>query len=249
MQALADKFHFIKYVETQVADFGISKETFDKLFAKVFLEIFEKEKHYPCIFEQHKTSIIKQLLDDLKSIKKGNKIQILLLLEDYQKLNSELSEMLVRVKKECLAEGKKCSPNTCNFDISTFPVFKSVVELKTLKLFKPELVTSPQFLSFFQEQVGNHGLFFLYNLNKDLLFIGKSLNLGTSILEAIADKNVEGYVAVALTQSHSDVYVYEPYYIIKEKPLLNTDINDDDKLTITLKPLKKSELIKIYENN
>lgn len=250
MQALTDKFHFIKHIELSVANFGISKDTFDKLFAKVFIDIFEKELQYPCIFEYFKTSIVKQLFYDLKEIKKGNKIQVLLLLEDYQKLNSELSEIVIRIKKNCKNDNGKCNQfGSCKIDLPAFPLFKSLVEHKTLKLFKPELITSAQFLSFFQENIDCHGLYFLYNIHKTLLFVGKSLNLGASMLEAIADKNIEGYVSVAYTHSHSDIYVYEPYYIIKEKPLLNTEINDDDKLTITLKPLKRSDLIKIYENN
>jgi hypothetical protein len=250
MQSFTDKFQFKNYIAQALSDeINLNKDVFDRIFANLFLEIFEKEQKFPCIFKLNQISIAEQIVWEVKNIKKTNKKDFLLLFEDCQKLNNELNELVISVKKECGHKGYNCNDKRCNIDISRFPLFYRCIEHKDLKVFKPELVTSTGFIKFFEKNAGKYGLYFLYNLRKELIFIGKSTNLGQKLVEAIWDKNVDGYVSVAHTKSKSDIHLYEPYYIIKEKPMLNSDEIEADELTQELAPLEKSGLVKIYENN
>jgi hypothetical protein len=74
----------------------------------------------------------------------------------------------------------------------------------------------------------------------------KSINLGNRVLSSIRERGAF-YVSVAFTKSKSDMHVYEPYYILKEKPQLNAEYQEFDKLTIKLKKLKRTDLLKIYK--
>jgi hypothetical protein len=250
MQEFKDKYQFKNYIAKIVSDIDISQDVFDSIFSNVFFEIFEKEKQYPCIFNFYKTSIVEQIIREIKELKKENKKDFLLMFEDYQKLNNELNELILKIKIKCGSNFGNCNSNKdCKIDIKDYPLFYRCIERKDLKVFKPDLIPSAKFLNFFEKNAGKHGLYFLYNLRKELLFVGKSSNLGQNIINAVWEMNVDGYISVAYTKTKSDIHLYEPFYIIKEKPLLNTGIMESDELSIGLKPLKKSALIKIYENN
>jgi hypothetical protein len=250
MQGINDKYQFKNNIGKILADFGISHEMYEKVFAYIFLEIFEKHKQYSFIFSFYKINIIEQIIWEINDVKKHKKENLLLLLEDYQKLNNELNELVLKIKKDCVDESGQISPDWSNIiDITKYPMFYGIVENKDLRLFKADLITSPLFLEFISTNLGKYGLYFLYNLNKELLFVGKSTNLGSKIIDKVWERNIDGYVAVAYTNTKSDIHVYEPYYIISEKPLLNVDIVEDDNLSLSLDPLQKCDFIKIYENN
>jgi hypothetical protein len=249
MYTFNDKFQYKNHIGRIVTEFGISFEVYEKMFAQVFIEIFEKEVECRCLENYYNVSLSNQIINEISNIKKFNKKNFLILFEDCQALNNELNELVIKIKRTCNCTNKNCNEEDHKkIDISKYPLFSSVVENKNLKIFKPELVTSPKFIEFFEKNTGKHGLYFLYNIDKELLMIGKSADLGKSLLNIIYDRNIEGYVAVAYTKTISDIYVYENYYIIKEQPLLNTKDMDIDGLSFTLAELKKSELIKIYEN-
>ncbi|KAF5038286.1 hypothetical protein DSECCO2_555870 [anaerobic digester metagenome] len=154
--------------------------------------------------------------------------------------------------------GKKLDPsfNAYNyFDRDYLQKFWAVRSIlinsdKFVTIQRYNLVPSENFKSFIESHIGKYGLYFLYNLKKQLLYIGKSISLGDRIVTSLRERDVNGYVCVALTKHKADMHVYEPYYIIKEKPKLNTEFNDFDEYDefgITLLPLNKSELIKIYD--
>lgn len=250
MLNFVDKYQFKDYIADIVSDFDVSKETFDRIFAQVFLEIFEKEQQFPCFFNFFKVSIINKIAEEVKKIRKKDKTIFLPLFEDYVKLNNELDNIINKIRKECQNDSGVCRQGgDCFIDISKFPIFLRITEHNELESFKPDLVTSPEFIEFFNENIGKFGLYFLYNLNKEILFIGQSLNLGEAIIDTIWSKNVDGYVAIAYTNSKADMHIYRVYYILKEKPLQLNELFESDDLSISLKPLKKTKLIKIYENN
>jgi hypothetical protein len=250
MQEFKDSTQYKNYIGKLLTGLDINKDSYERMFAKVFADIFEKEKLFPCILLLFQTSVSKRIVRELKNIKKQDRTLFLPLFEDYQKLNNELSEVISRIKKECGEIFKNCKDLAkCKIDFSKYPVLSRITERDELIAFKPDLVTSPAFLEFFEKNIDKFGLYFLFNLKKELMFVGKSLNLGEKIIDSIWEKSIDGYVAVAYTRTKSDIHVYEPYYILKEKPLLNTEILEPDEITVELKPLKKSELVKIYENN
>jgi hypothetical protein len=249
MQEFVDKYQFKNFIAKTVSEFGIDRDMFDRIFASVFLEIFEKEKLYPCIFNQYKISLVKRIVYEVKKIKKAEKENFLILFEDYKKLNNELIEIVIKIKNECKSVAGKCPDNeNCKIDISQYPLFYICTQHKDLKIFEPDQNTTPEFIELIEGCMNKHGLFFLYNTNKELLYIGKGTNLGAAIIDTIWNKDIDGFAAIALTKTKSDIYIYEPYCIINEKPLLNIETMDIDELTINLEPLEKSEIVRIYDN-
>lgn len=106
----------------------------------------------------------------------------------------------------------------------------------------------------FQKYKNIHGLYFLLNDQEKIGYIGKSTNLGDRIFTSITDSKIvlssdkEYFIDVYLTNSKSDMTVYEQYYISKHKPKFNKDSKYDDSLTIALPELIKQERIKfIYQ--
>jgi len=108
-----------------------------------------------------------------------------------------------------------------------------------------DFIPSTEFKEFVEKHVGKFGLYFLYDEHKALMYIGKSTRIGVRILSSIREKQVNGYVKVALTETIADIHVYETYYILKENPFYNVEFKAHDNLSFKLKPLKKSKLIKI----
>jgi hypothetical protein len=92
------------------------------------------------------------------------------------------------------------------------------------------------------------GVYFLYNKNKDLIYIGKSISLKRRMIESYM-KCRASYYRYAFTKTESDMVVYELYYINKYKPQLNIDSNCVDELTITLPELKFSQFEHLVDDN
>ena len=250
MQSSKNKGQYKELIQKTVTSFGFSVDMYQSAFALVFEELFENDARCACLREFYKTNVPEIVVDELIKVKKSNKKNFLTFFEDCQTLNNELNELTHKIKRTC-----SCSDKTCNnaehskIDIAKFPLFNALVEDKNLKIYKKELIASPEFISFFETNTGKHGLFFLYNKDRELLFIGKSENLGKELLNIIYERNIEGYVAVAYTKTISDIHVYENYCIIREQPLLNTKNMAVDGLSFKLEELKKGELVKIYGNN
>jgi hypothetical protein len=250
MLSFKNKYQYKDYISDMISEFDVSRETFDHLFASVFLEIFEKEKQYPCFFNYFKISITSKIAEEIKKIKKSDKTIFLPLYEDYLKLNTELDDIALNIKKKCQNESGICSQDqNCLIDITKYPAFLRIIEHSDLESFKPDLISSQEFIEFFKENIGKFGIYFLYNLNKELLFVGHSLNLGETIIDEIWKKSIDGYVAVAFTNAKADMKIYEDYYILTEKPLKMNNNYEPDEVSVKLKLLKRTELVKIYSNN
>lgn len=89
------------------------------------------------------------------------------------------------------------------------------------------------------------GIYFLYNDNDELIYIGKSQNLRTRILQS-ADIRGATKFCYAYTDSLADMHLYEVYYISKYKPILNKEFNSTDGLSIVMPGLKVSDLYDLY---
>lgn len=247
MQNFADKYEFKSHIAKMLAELDINKETFEKIFANVFVEIYEKEKNFLFLTDLLKVSVVNLIIEEITKIKKTEKSIFLPLFEDYQKLNGELSDLIAHIIKE--TEHNPLDVKNTVIEIERYPILYRITEHKDLTTFKPEYITTAKFIEFFESNIGKYGLYFLYNINKELVYVGKSISLGETILNSVWEKNIDGYVAIAYTKTKADIHVYEPYYILKEKPLLNFEVLEKDELSISLKPLKISALVKIYENN
>lgn len=91
------------------------------------------------------------------------------------------------------------------------------------------------------------GIYKLYNKNKKLIYIGKSINLENRLVTSAKDKKAY-YFKYTLINNKPDTDIYEIYYIAKFKPEKNKEFNDSDKQpTIKLPELKFSNLYQIFK--
>lgn len=90
-----------------------------------------------------------------------------------------------------------------------------------------------------------HGVYFLYNLEGELIYVGKSVDLSIRILSTISGRG-RCAVEFARTASKSDMSVYEKYYISKLKPLMNKEGKHDDELSLELPELKRTKRVIIH---
>ena len=70
------------------------------------------------------------------------------------------------------------------------------------------------------------GVYFIYNQNKNLIYIGKSDNLRHRIPKSINERS-GAYFSFALTESASAAIIYELFYIHKLQPKLNYKKHND----------------------
>jgi len=88
------------------------------------------------------------------------------------------------------------------------------------------------------------GVYFLYNDDKELIYIGKSKNLSSRLPQTIKGKRV-GFFRFIILNSMADMHVLEPYLIAHHNPLLNKEFNTGDKLTIEIETPPLSEFYTI----
>lgn len=113
---------------------------------------------------------------------------------------------------------------------------------------KCEYVPTQEFINTLEYLTYVHGLYFLYDENKSLIYIGKSKNLGSRILDSAKER--QGfYLKYKLPLTKSDTNILELYYISKFKPKLNSESKeaDDTTLEIDYKFLEESNFILIKE--
>ena len=93
------------------------------------------------------------------------------------------------------------------------------------------------------------GLYFLFDINKKLIYIGKSVNLGSRILTSMSERKAF-YCRYLITDTVSDLNILEPYYITKMKPILNNEFSTLDLPTIKIRHnYKISILTKIFRDD
>lgn len=252
-----DSLHFKNYVRKIAESCGFRKEEFETTKIPIILmNIFDFQSKYEKeIFEIGAPNIIEHFVKELKKLYYCEEIHKRNIFFDsfneLDKIHEQLKIVCLNIKIEKLKDGF----NLFNYYDEDF--LKPHKELKILVrdnnkfnyLNETDLIPSSEFKELVQSNIGKFGLYFLYDENKALMYIGKSTSLGDRILSSIFQRRINGFIKIALTESAADIHVYEPYYVIKENPFLNVDFKAYDELSIELKPLNKSKLIKILTKN
>lgn len=91
-----------------------------------------------------------------------------------------------------------------------------------------------------------YGVYFIYNYNGELVYIGKSIScLLTRALSSAKERGCLNFSKIELRECKhkSDVAIYEAYYIALHKPEHNKDLMFDDSPSITLPELGVSKEI------
>lgn len=89
------------------------------------------------------------------------------------------------------------------------------------------------------------GVYFLYNSKKEVIYVGKSIDLGSRIVSSVTERKAV-YYEYARTESMSDISVYESYYISRLKPSLNVEGKHSDELTVILPDIRDYEVKPVY---
>lgn len=107
-----------------------------------------------------------------------------------------------------------------------------------------EFVKSMEYLYYAQ------GLYFIYDKNKNLIYIGKSRNLGSRVVSSLKERKGY-YFKYKLTKTMSDANILEIYYISTLKPVLNSESNEEDLSTIKINYQfeEESDFIKVIADN
>lgn len=100
---------------------------------------------------------------------------------------------------------------------------------------------SGEFEKDFKMYARSYGIYFIYDENEELIYIGKSKNLFERLANSLRERGGDKY-SFALTKTKSDYHLYEIYYIAKLEPKLNVDSAEQDELTVTLPELEFSEI-------
>lgn len=77
------------------------------------------------------------------------------------------------------------------------------------------------------------GIYFLYNQNKELIYVGKSKNLCDRVPQSIKERKAF-YFSYKLCKTLSDMHILELYFISKLKPVCNSDCKSEDDCHITI---------------
>lgn len=124
---------------------------------------------------------------------------------------------------------------------------KSEVALIYLDLRRKINKELDNFLYKMEKSSNKFGCYFLYNENKEVVYVGLSVNLPRRSLESLSDrKNYIHYIAYLKTKTKSDMPIIESYFISKLKPTYNTTGKHEDKLTINLGINTPEKIFKIY---
>lgn len=254
-----DSNHFKNYVRKIAIGLGIDKNDFEKDDAQLFIWLYDFEQaNRDKLNALGVGSVVDRLVKKIRKLGSNSNPMKDLGTFGYECI--ELRTLLDQLEILCeQLDNKKLDPNfniLNYFDQDYLKDFWAVRRIVTdsknkfVSIHKHNFVPSENFKIFVDKHIGKYGLYFLYNLDKQLLYIGKSISLGDRIVASIRERNANGYVCIALTNHKADMHVYEPYYILKEKPSLNSQFNDFDEydeFSISLQPLTKSDFIKIYD--
>ena len=86
------------------------------------------------------------------------------------------------------------------------------------------------------------GVYFIYDDNDEVIYIGKSSNLDKRIKTSCEAKKGK-YVRVAEMKNKIDATIYESYYISKLSPKLNKYYSDYNESSIDLPPIQLGDKI------
>jgi hypothetical protein len=133
--------------------------------------------------------------------------------------------------------------------IEEIQVFKNTKEWAKINgNYSIDRTTTSEFDDLIKTTKNKNGIYFLYNDNKELIYIGKSISdISYRSFKSAIYRNAE-YIKIYYPKTKADTSIYELYYINKFKPICNKDSKENDETTIELPELDCSKLIKIYKD-
>lgn len=158
--------------------------------------------------------------------------RVLLYLDSFSKIIEEIEKVKTH----------KIEINECVNLNELFPFYDEV------EIFNETVRNSKIKLDDLQKYDKVPGVYFLYNRNKELIYIGKSFNLKVRVEQSIFERKASYYELLA-TKNHCEANILEPYYISLYSPELNSDFITFDKPSFEIShKYTKSEMFKVFKN-
>lgn len=129
--------------------------------------------------------------------------------EDKEKYKEENMETMKKLFKVCNLE-----VNLKQFEKECFMTIEGETNYNGL--------FEEKFLAECFDLTDKKGLYFLFNDKKELIYIGKSCNLGSRIQDSSKDRRAV-YLKYCLIENDSDLHILEIYFINVFKPIKNSD--------------------------
>ena len=190
-------------METKTKRFFNEQKYFNDFFKKNWyfeIDDYLLDKMFNCYFQ---SEVICRMISRITFNLRNDK-------EKFKEENIELMEKLFKV---------------CKFEIKLKEVEKDYfVTIEGRDNY--EGLFEKDFLSECFDLKDKKGLYFLYNDKKELIYIGKSFNLGSRIQESSKTRKAR-YFRYSLFENDSDLHILELYFINVFKPVKNTDSKGD----------------------
>lgn len=90
---------------------------------------------------------------------------------------------------------------------------------------------------------GKPGIYRFYNDKKELIYIGRSVDLFSRVFSSAKERNPK-YVDFIICKTQADAYIIEPYLISLFKPLLNSEFKSDSLPTLKIDFPKPTQMFK-----
>lgn len=135
-----------------------------------------------------------------------------------------------------------------NVSIEIPPNIVKRVKLKPLEFTRnrTEQDHTEEYVSLIERSEGRCGNYFLYDGDENVIYVGRSVNLGMRAATSVVERGAE-HIEIAFTDTQSDAAVYENYYISKLKPEMNVEGNYSDTLSITLPDIREYKVTTVYK--
>lgn len=221
--------HFICHCERQVTQRGLTHPLLnDKTYKELAWFLSQaslfKRKGIKCVasrfsWELTKSDNIEKLYTDLSNI--------------YSKAMEEIKD--IRKSGKPVVD---CATLIENFSMEFGSEIVNAVDCENF---------SKNFIDFLYSLNDKPGVYFLYNEEKELIYIGKSYKLNSRLPSSIRQRNAI-FASVMVTKTEADANILEPYYISLMAPELNEDLTTIEIPSIKINhSFTQTELKEIYD--
>ena len=107
------------------------------------------------------------------------------------------------------------------------------------------LFYTKEIINVLEKIINKFGVYFIHNENEEIIYVGKSVNLGSRIKGSLEDKKGFGFSCLA-TKTHIDACLLEIYYIAKYNPIFNKEPLPIDNISKNIKITHKYKMSNIY---
>jgi hypothetical protein len=184
-----------------------------------------------------------------ENVFKRNEIYVLINILTYKMSHDEDIAKLLKGFKETIKELKSVKDKEIEVKncVKCKEVFPYLNEDKIFELKQGKQNFTEEFANISTTLEKTPGIYFLYDANKELIYIGKSYGVGCRVRSSINEREAF-YCELMPVDNECEANILETYYISKERPPLNSDLITLDLPSFELNhKYIKTELLTIFK--